>query len=210
MKFLKLSPVFLDIETTGLNPLQDEIVAVGVKAIDLRQETFNPWKYQKVWVNAILTRETADEDELIRFALHFLTREDACIVGYNIAGFDIPFLTARALFNGFKDYQVTALRQRYRIDLMHVVTRYLLTNNRHVKLADIAAFLGISVDDEITGKDIPELYERGEFEKIANHCRSDLEVITALFVKLKDLCIHNLQRRYNLDCEVLLEGVESL
>jgi hypothetical protein len=210
MKYLRLTPVFLDIETTGLNPLEHEIVAIGIKAIDLRQETFNPWKYQKVWVNTVFTRETADEDGLIRSALHFLTRESVCIIGYNIVGFDIPFLTARALFNGFKEYQVIALRQQYRIDLMHVVTRYLLTNNRHIKLADIAAFLGIDVDDEITGKDIPELYEQGEFEKIASHCRCDLETISALFVKLMDLCIHNLQRRYNLDCEVLLEGVESL
>lgn len=210
MKFLKLSPVFLDIETTGLNPLQDEIVAVGIKAIDLHQDEYDPWKYLNAWITYVLTREAEDESGLIRFALHFLTREGACIIGYNIAGFDIPFITARALFHGFKDREVALLRQQYRIDLMHVVTRYLLTNNRHVKLADIAAFLGVSIDDKITGKDIPELYEQREFEKIENHCHKDLEAISALFKRLKNLCVHNLQRRYNLDCEILLEEVESL
>ncbi|RLI75261.1 hypothetical protein DRP05_15085 [Archaeoglobales archaeon] len=207
MQYLKLTPVFLDIETTGLSPLNDEIVAVGIRTIDFKTKQYNPWEYEKFLDNKILTRKDFSEDELISAALHYLMREGACIIGYNVIGFDIPFITARALFNKHNVRTLSLLRQQYRIDLMHVVTRYLLTNNRHVKLNDITQFLGIEVNNQITGKDIPDLYEKGEFEKIEEHCFNDLENTYHLFMKLKDLCIHNLQRRYNLDCTVVFEGL---
>ena len=66
-----------------------------------------------------------------------------------------------------------------------------------VKLTEIAPFLEIDTENGVTGKDIPELYEMGEFE-----------ITYQLFEKLKPLCVHNLKRRYRLDCAILFEGSE--
>jgi len=206
MLSLKLTPVFLDIETTGLSPLEHEIVAVGLRTIQLtRKSQYEPWDWVRKAETQIYTRETLSEEALLEAALNALTRSDACIIGYNIIGFDIPFITARALFNKFPIPVLRRLRGQYRIDLMHVVTRYLLTNNRHAKLKDIAAFLDLSHDNDVSGADIPKLFEEKNFEAIKQHCQKDVETIYGLFLKLRDLCIHNLQRRYNLDCEVVFE-----
>ncbi|RLI70187.1 hypothetical protein DRO97_11100, partial [Archaeoglobales archaeon] len=167
MQYLKLTPVFLDIETTGLSPLEHEIVAIGIKIVEDNIGSVDLQSSGRYESTTVLTREDFSEEELISAALGYLTMGDICIIGYNITGFDIPFLTARALFNNHATRTLSLLRQQYRIDLMHVVTRYLLTNNRHVKLKDIAQFLGIDTgENQITGKDIPNLYEKGEFEKI--------------------------------------------
>ena len=195
MKYLKLTPIFLDIETTGLSPLESEIVAVGIKKSNGEAEVYS--------------RKEHSEKDLLAKA--FLTLSDLayCLIGYNIYGFDLPFLTARAIHHDFVGNWLQSVRNVYRIDLIHVVTHYLLTSNKHIKLAEVAQFLGINTgQDEVSGKDIPELYEKEEFDKIEQHCLRDLEITYQLFEKLKPLCVHNLKRRYRLDCAILFEGSE--
>ncbi len=140
---LTLTAIVLDIETTGLNPLEDEIVAVGIRTPE---------------GTSVRTAEDHSERALIDFVLVELSRwPNPVLVGYNITGFDLPFLTARGL-----RYSLPAhlLRRCYRVDLLQVVRRYLLPNGRYCKLRDIAAFLGIEVDDEVSEADVPELAGR--------------------------------------------------
>ena len=203
MKVLRLTPVFLDIETTGLDPIptekkvECEIIAIGVAT--LRDGL-------KI---SVFSQDEFDESEVIFRALHKILSDDShCIVAYNI-GFDFPFLTARALKHNFGSSIVTELRQLYRVDLMNIVTRYLLPNSRHIKLKDIASFLDIPHDAEISGADVPKLFEKGKFEAIKQHCQRDIETIYNLFFKLKDLCKHNIQRRCNLHCDIEFEGFEG-
>ncbi|WP_290597072.1 MULTISPECIES: ribonuclease H-like domain-containing protein [unclassified Archaeoglobus] len=198
---LRLNPVFLDIETTGLDPIptekktECEIVAIGVGYIEddkLRVE--------------VLSRDEYSEDDMIVKAIYKLTENDSnCIIGYNIS-FDIPFISARYLKHEYNSSLVTRLRQLYRVDLMYVVTRYLQPNNKHVKLKEIAEYLGLPYDSEISGRDIPKLYEESKFAEIRAHCQRDIETIFHLFLRLKDLCKHNIQRRYRIDLPIEFEG----
>jgi uncharacterized protein YprB with RNaseH-like and TPR domain len=209
MKILRLTPIFLDIETTGLSPIQTEkaqeceIVAIGIGRG--RYYIHEATEHYDLEVE-ILSRDQYDEEDIILKALYNLISGDSnCIIGYNIS-FDLPFLTARYLKHGYDSSFVTRLRELYRVDLMYVVTRYLLPNSRHIKLKDIAAFLDLPYDDGISGADIPKLFEEGNFEAIKQHCQRDIETIYRLFFKLKDLCKHNIRRRYNLDLAIEFEG----
>ncbi len=202
MKLLRLTPVFLDIETTGLSPLEHEIVMIAVG-------TLKDLDYLGLEVR-YFSRDRMDEDDLIINAIHeLLSSESNCLVGYNIINFDLPFLSARALKHELGSDLIARIRQLYRVDLMYVVTRYLLTSNRNIKLKDIAEFLDIPYDTELSGSDIPRLYQERNFQAIMHHCRKDIETLHYLFFTLKDLCKHNIQRRYNLDVAIEFDGCEG-
>ncbi len=188
---MKLHPVILDIETTGLDPFTDRIVAIGVKrGRDVR----------------IFTDE--EESKILRdFYDYILDEKDPLrtqvLVGYNIQNFDIPFITARTLKWGYL-VEAGLLRRIYRADLMAIVTRYLNTKNRNLSLRAVAEFFDIEINDDISGADVPRLWEERNFGPIIQHCLSDLSVTGQVFKKLRYLVEHNIERRYELD-EIVLE-----
>jgi len=188
---MKLHPVILDIETTGLDPFTDRIVAIGVKrGGDVR----------------IFTDE--EESKILRdFYDYILDEKDPLrtqvLVGYNIQNFDIPFITARTLKWGYL-VEAGLLRRIYRADLMAIVTRYLNTKNRNLSLRAVAEFFDIEINDDISGADVPRLWEERNFGPIIQHCLSDLSVTGQVFERLRYLVEHNIERRYELD-EIVLE-----
>lgn len=188
---MKLHPVILDIETTGLDPFTDRIVAIGVKrGRDVR----------------IFTDE--EESKILRdFYDYILDEKDPLrtqvLVGYNIQNFDIPFITARTLKWGYL-VEAGLLRRIYRADLMAIVTRYLNTKNRNLSLRAVAEFFDIEINDDISGADVPRLWEERNFGPIIQHCLSDLSVTGQIFERLRYLVEHNIERRYELD-EIVLE-----
>ena len=89
---------------------------------------------------------------------------------------------------------------------MHLVNRYWL-NNGKAKLKDICSALGICNFNDCDGSEIPELVEKGEWDKIEEHLKADLRRIKDLYLILgaQGLVSHNLRVRYGLvDCEVIL------
>ena len=178
-----LSPLFLDIETTGLDSLEHRIIAIG---------------FSKTYASYVVIDE--DEKFLIEEFLSHL-HDGVVLVGYNITNFDIPFITARAVKHGLYD-EIAIIREVYRIDLMPLVKRYLLTRDRYVRLKDICEFLGIHVEDPVDGSQVPELWKKGDKETIRKHCFADLERLSKLFWKLEKLAAHNLRVRYNIQEKV--------
>lgn len=174
-----LTPIILDIETTGLNPLDSRIVAIGIAKLPTKMILFNE-----------------DEKAMIQEFLSFL-HENVVLVGYNINNFDIPFITARTLKHGLYE-EIAIIREVYRVDLKALVSRYLLTNQKCIRLKKICQFLDIEVNDDINGSDIPGLWEQGNHQAIIDHCMSDLEITKKLFFKLEALALHNLKVRYGL------------
>ena len=221
-KRLNFEPIFLDIETTGLKPLEDRIVAVGLKVnYELFYVDEGEWD-TKIRVLKDEVEEFAFFSEMIEDINKFI---DTCrsegkhplLVGYNV-GFDLGFISARSaiLHTKFYDYTKPAsvkaleiaglLRGLPRVDLMHVISRYWLNNGRYVKMKDVCSALGVEFDD-CDGSEIPELVEKGEWDKIEDHLRADLERLKKLYdvLRLQGLIQRNIQTRYNLhDCEVLL------
>ena len=192
---VKFLPVVFDIETEGLDPFKNKVLAIAWK---VGHE--NPIAMCMEKGNAATEKQLLD---LFFSKLNSLSEvaseEDIrpLLVGYNILGFDIPFLTTRAIVNGMIEKSAT-LRKFYRVDLMHLVTRYLRTNNKHMKLKEVAEALGIDVVDEVEGADVPELFEEENYRAILGHCVSDVMLAYQLMLKLKSLIEYNVQKRYNL------------
>lgn len=186
-----LCPVILDIETTGLNPFEDRIVAIGVDFLEGDPEVFTSKHEHDILWNffhalAEFVSQTRDAGK------------EPVLIGYNIQNFDIPFITARAVKYGY-GRDAYHLRRLYRADLMRIVTYYMNTRNRNLSLRDVAEFLGIKAKDSVCGSDVPQLWEKGDVAAIESHCLSDLNLTLQLLLKLRSLVEHNLERRYDIE-----------
>ncbi|GEM_PF-2481713 len=233
MRFVRFYPIFFDIETTGLKPLEDKIAAIG---IHVNSEIFEDENEivtdTKIWLAEGDDGKHSEEKELeallefgdiiqnlIRF--HRDDGQTLLLVGYNI-GFDLGFISARGaiLYQRYPKFGDPAikqilrvksvrslaglLRELPRVDLMHVISRYWLNTNKHVKMKDVCSALGINYDD-CDGSKIPELVEEGNWVAVEEHLKADLYRLSNLYgiLKSQGLIAHNLRVRYNLfDCEV--------
>jgi len=176
---MELKPFFVDVETLGLDPLESRLIAIG---------------YDCNGSSEVIIGE--DERKIIEnFLKVFNDCNDVVLIGYNIIGFDLPFLIARGLRHGI--YEIQRLRTTYIIDLMDIVSRYLTTSKRKwVKQKEICSFLGMDTRDVIDGSEIPRLFEQKDFETIKQHCLNDLRLTKELFFRLKDLVKHRLMAKY--------------
>jgi len=192
---LKFLPVVFDIETAGLDPFRGCVLAIAYKIGNEK-----PFAMCMEKENAVTEKQLLDLFFSELNSLSEVCSEDGVhplLVGYNILGFDIPFLTTRAILNGMVE-ESAMLRKFYRADLMYIITRYLRTNNKHMKLKEVAEALGIDVADEVNGADVPKLFEEENYKAILKHCVSDVELTYLLMLRLKPLIEHNVEKRYNL------------
>jgi len=176
-----LEPVFFDIETTGLNPMNERVVAVGVGWIDGSEPEVEvistSSEYHMCEHVRDFSKELIGEIESDRNVVGFGGSEEkeAFIVTNYGRGFDHPFYTARCTGVYRQDPYPFGFRKK-RLDISRV-------DGYHGKQDDMVerASIDVGLNDTVTGKDIPVLYEDGEMSVIRNHCRSDVLEIIALY-----------------------------
>ncbi len=165
-----VSMVVFDIETTGLNPYHHQIVVVGMVHDD-------KFLVLKCW--------EIGELGMILEALKILAMIPSWepLVGFNNLKFDVPFITARLTIHGeMTDRFWHLLYSKKWIDL------YQFLGDNYWSLETWLETYGIKrTYEEITGKDIPVLYERKEYEKIIQHNKDDLATCKELYKKLEEI-----------------------
>jgi uncharacterized protein YprB with RNaseH-like and TPR domain len=118
-------------------------------------------------------------------------------VGYNIEGFDIPFLQVRALKWGMPELArklgVASAKpwERRQVDLAKIwprtgADRYSWREGVRGlgKLDTICDVLGIPRQEGLMGKDVAEAWDLGNHEGVAEHLRLDVVQVKALFREL--------------------------
>ena len=165
--------LFIDIETTGLDPQNHGIIQLsGIIEIDKEvKDTFNyfirPCSDDKIDDKALefnnLTREELKQDSRFRDPLivykelitllsgyvdKFDRKDKFHFIGYNSQAFDFPFV--RAWFYKCKDTYFGSWFWSPSVDVM-TIWAYLLTAKRaqlnNFQLATVAKFIGINIDD---------------------------------------------------------------
>lgn len=103
-------------------------------------------------------------------------------VGWNITTFDIPWLWRKAI-----QYDLPALRRliphgnsKLIIDLMKI---WSAEYKDYVSLADCAKFLGIEHEGG-NGSEIYDLWQAGDLDSIAEHCRRDVETTMKIYERI--------------------------
>lgn len=166
-----LNPAILDIETTGLNPMQDSIICIGVLYKNEEKIFYAKTKEQ--------------EQEILRSFLNFVsTKKILSYVGFNVF-FDYSFIRYRSLFNN------VPVRNVFLKDLRStVLSGYLeFMKIKGTTLYDITEMLNYrnGTSEHIQGFEIPKLYEEKKHEIIIEHLKDDLNRTKFLYEKLLNL-----------------------
>ncbi len=142
--------VFLDIETTGLNPFKDEIIEIGAVIVKngiiidkfealIKPENPIPAEIENLTgiSNELLQKKGRDKDLVMGEFLNFIGNRK--LVGHNLIEFDLKFIETYIRKKG-----LTSLKNQLEDTLK--ISRIMLKNCKDHKLNTVANYLGIYVD----------------------------------------------------------------
>lgn len=170
------SPVYLDIETTGLDPFRARVIAVGLLYAGLRGGALEQW----------FAESPAEEGQLLR-SVAARVRRFSGVVTFNGAQFDLPFLRIRAARHGLMWSSLP------HVDLLPEVRRRLagLGPLPDCRLQTVLGCVGIPLEKPSRGAAVPGVYRRwlrsrdpADREWILAHNAQDLVGLPALATEL--------------------------
>ena len=136
-----------DIETTGLSPAHSKVILTGILKVDEKGGH----------VQQFFADQNDDEEDVIRATMDALRGIDY-VITYNGKHFDMPFMKKRGEKYGLE------FPDLYNLDLYLLISGYAPFKEilPGLKQKNIETYMGISVsrDDEISGKESVELYNR--------------------------------------------------
>lgn len=152
--------IVIDVETTGLNPFEDRLTAIGIRP---------PVKDGKTEVLLDI-----NEKKMLReFWELFKGKTSGTLIGFNIA-FDWKFIFLRSLKYRIPVRYFSFESNRFRlIDIRKVLNP---EPNARGRLKDYAKLFGINDPDDSVGSEMPLLWERKDFDAIKFHCKNDVEL----------------------------------
>lgn len=174
-------------EELNLYPLTGEIVAIGVVDVATQRgsvyyqapgRTIAPFEEGE-------TRYVAGSEAecLQRFWADCINADR--IITFNGRAFDCPWLLLRSLVHGVlatRNLMPPRYTTNFHVDLADQLAFYGAV--RHYALAFWCKTLGIpSSKGDIAGKDVPQCYQAGEYERIARYCMADVRATRTLFLK---------------------------
>jgi uncharacterized protein YprB with RNaseH-like and TPR domain len=162
--------VAFDIETLGINAYRDKIILIGMK----QGRKITQWK---IW-------EINDELKMIEKclkALEEIPSYDETIVGYNNLKFDVPFITARLSVFGKMTPEIWELLHNKKwFDL------YQFLGNDYRRMTYWLNYLKIKRKHEgLEGRNMPDYFNKKQYQKIEQHNRDDLTTSEKLYLKLQ-------------------------
>jgi len=176
---------------TGLIPIAGEIVAIAM----LNPETNKgkvyfsaPQGEMENYEKDGIQYEVKNEKEILEFFWQDIKNYDQ-IIGYNSRGFDCPFIIFRSMFHKIsptKNLMPNRYYSNQHLDLYDQLKFY--GAFRGFSLEVWCNFLGIKnpKDEGVSGLVVNELFEKGEYKKIAEYCMRDVIATRDLYERSKD------------------------
>ena len=164
-----------------------------------RKLAFKPWGLRIVALgietckgeHVTMLAKTADEErELLRVLWEHVQLFNVRI-GYNIHGFDDSVLVARSVMLGVES-SLAIDRKRYgsnqSVDLMQM----LFPDGRPMKLKELCQWIGIEPEAgyEMSGDQVMDLVEAGDWDGIAAYLQSDAKIEAELYRRIRDYIKH--------------------
>lgn len=132
----------------------------------------------------VCTNDREESEALAYLWKVYRAHPDTRIVTFNGHRFDLPVLLTRSLDLGVKHPPLNLNRFKSpHLDLWQYLTRDGARQFPH-GLSFYAKKYGFSTLDKVEGKDVAALMAAGEFEKVREHCLSDVGLTHALANKL--------------------------
>lgn len=106
------------------------------------------------------------------------------LVGHNIVGFDIRFLHQRCMVLGIRPPIWLPLDPKpWDSSVFDTMVRWAGARDR-VKLSKLCKAFGIEDTDEIDGSEVWDCIKRGEYAKVAEHCRIDIRKVRVIYNRM--------------------------
>lgn len=138
------SVIFLDIETTGLSPVNAEVYLIGTAAL----------RGEKLYIRQFFAEDTSQEKDILMAFAEYLGSFDT-IVTFNGNKFDIPFLEKRSFVYGVD----MAFSEKTGIDIYKRIQPYKkLLGLPDMKQKTLEKFLQIKRNDTKSGRELIALY----------------------------------------------------
>lgn len=119
------------------------------------------------------------KDEKFMLQSFFSSLVESTLVGHNIIGFDIPFLTKRALVLGVKlpiDYIWPRNLKPWDTKVFDTMTAF-GNGKEFISLDNLARNLGIKGKGNTTGKQVHYMWQNGLHDEIAEYCSDDVRIV---------------------------------
>lgn len=134
-----------------------------------------------------------NEADVVRALWDHIAEQNGEIITFNGLGFDVPFLLTRSLILGVKPtVPLSTIRswgKRYsygpHYDLRAILGGF--DSRASGTLTDWARALGIECSDTTKGSDVYAMYQAKDFDGIAAHAKSDVEITRALYDRVSTI-----------------------
>jgi hypothetical protein len=157
-----MSDLILDIETSGLSPLKDRISCICVE-----------YNHTQLCFSGDFEKKIL-EDFVAFCKDKFLDK----LVSYNGWSFDIPFIRVRAMVNKVK-------LPSYFWDDKKICDPYnILMRSKSGKQCEFGNTFGIKTIG--TGLECLDYLAKGDFVSIEKHCKSDINVLSEIYYRMKE------------------------
>lgn len=159
--------VIFDIETFGLDSMNDRILSIGVMDASTGE--------RKVFVNA-------EEEKTLQEFWDYMKDADE-LIGFNSDSFDVPYVIKRSLIKKVKISRIPRT-----MDLRKIVNGFWYSYDKLGKgtLRDWAAVMGENCET-CPGNEMPMLFVKGDFDSIKKHNEEDI-ILTHKLYKLASDC----------------------
>lgn len=182
-----------DIETTGFSPRNNQVITIGAA-----KQTVHGVKGEVFYISDTVTdpengeRQPARAEELdVLESFVEFAENSGPVFHFNGDVFDFPFLISRAMPNktenseGQRNQLVERIRRLWFRKGVDLCKKERKVNGYAGSLEDTARRLGLQVPSNgVKGGDVPELFQRGEVEKIVEYQKIDVKLTLQIAKKL--------------------------
>lgn len=205
-------PVFVDVETTGLNPMAQgwwnndnpaarvTAIAIGVSNIDY------PGVRNDEMITSVEVEMDGSEYKLLESAAETMSsivddyESRGCtpfLVTFNGRQFDHPYLGAR--YSRYRLDGDSFIHSLKRLDMMRALGKHFEPVGRYPSEDDCVEVLGLEDRDPYDGSDMPDAWERGDTGTIRHHVVSDVQQMGKIFALTEDMCWKEFYDHYDIE-----------
>jgi uncharacterized protein YprB with RNaseH-like and TPR domain len=160
-----VTDLFLDTETTGLNPFVDRVTCIGYR----------------IGKNEIKILMNPDEKKLLEEFLEIIDSE-MIVIGWNVK-FDYGFIVLRSIKHQVDPELIEEFLACEYLDLASVVADF-TDENPH--LSGMADFLELK-HKRVSGILMPEYWRKMNYDVLVEHCKEDVRLVSEIYERLKPL-----------------------
>ncbi len=138
----------------------------------------------------VISGESLDEKGILEsfhtviFGLRGKYNEPIEFAGWNVRAFDMNFIWQRACKYNLQALKKSINRDRTKGNIRDMMLDWGADYRDLRKAKDVAAYLGIENNDPYDGSMVHDLYLDGNWEGIASHCRSDVEMEREIYRRI--------------------------